>query len=322
MEKEMLTVRELAAYLNLNEKIVYRLVREGKIPGTRVTGKWTFSRYLIRNWIESHSIEGFPDWQAPPRPSPSTDLFISGSDDLILDRVLSVILKAEAPDILAYFSNTGSMGGLKALRMGKAHLAGIHLYHPESGQYNMPFLRQHLARENILLYNLAYRTQGFIMRKTRGIKTISEIAEQGLRFINREAGSGTRHLLDLLCREEDISGAQIIGYENEVFTHLEVGLAILKGEADVGLGIQPVAELMDLDFLPLRKERYDLVVPAENLSLHPVQIFFNVIHSKKFRQLAKGLAGYDLRDSGKLISSEKQEITSPQVLPSEETGIQ
>lgn len=311
MEKEMFTVRELAAYLNLNEKIVYKLVREGKIPGTRVTGKWTFSRYLIRNWIESHSIAGFPGWQVPPMPSPSTDLFISGSDDLILDRVLSVILKAEAPDILAYFSNTGSMGGLKALRMGKAHLAGIHLYHPESGQYNMPYLRQHLARENILLYNFAYRTQGFIMRRTKSIRTISEMATQGLRFINREAGSGTRLLLDLLCKEEGITGVQILGYENEVFTHIEVGLAVLKDEADVGLGIQQVAESLGLDFLPLRKERYDLVIPAENLSLHPVQIFFNVIHSKKFRQLAKGMAGYDLRDSGKLITPDTQDLATP-----------
>jgi putative molybdopterin biosynthesis protein len=311
MEKEMFTVKELAEYLNLNEKMVYRLVREGKLPGTRVTGKWTFSRYLVQNWIESHSLEGFSGWQLPPRSSPSTDLFISGSDDLVLDRVLSVILKTEAPDILAYFSNTGSMGGLKALRMGKAHLAGIHLYHPESGQYNTPYLEEHLARENILLYNLAYRTQGLIMKNALGVTAISDIVERSLRFINREPGSGTRLLLDLLCREEGIDGMQIIGYGDEVFTHFEVGIAILKGEADVGLGIQSVAESLGLDFLPLRKERYDLVVPAENLSLPPVQILFNVIHSSKFRQLAKGLAGYDLRDSGKLIPSKTQDRASP-----------
>jgi putative molybdopterin biosynthesis protein len=311
MEKEMLTVRELADYLNLNEKIVYRLVREGKIPGTRATGKWTFSRYLIRNWIESNSLEGFSGWQFPPRPSPSTDLFISGSNDLILDRVLSIILKTEAPDILVYFSNIGSTGGLKALRMGKAHLAGVHLYHPESGQYNAPYLEKHLPGQNILLYNLTYRTQGLIMKSGLGVTTISDVVKRGLRFINREAGSGTRVLLDFLCKEESVEGTKIIGYESEVFTHFEVGVSILKGEADGGVGIQSVAESLGLDFLPLRKERYDLVVPAENLSLRPVQIFFNVIHSKRFRQLTKGLAGYDLRDSGKLISSDKRETTTP-----------
>jgi len=311
MDKEMLTVRELAEYLNLNEKIVYRLVREGKIPGTRATGKWTFSRYLIRNWIESNSLKGFSGWRFPPRSSPSTDLFIAGSNDLILDRILSVILKTEAPDILAYFANTGSMGGLKAIRMGKAHLAGIHLYHPESGQYNVPYLEEHCSQQKTLLYNLAYRTQGLIMRKATGIATISDVAEKGLRLINREEGSGTRLLLDLLCEQEGIDGKQIMGYDDEVFTHLEVGVAILKGEADVGLGIQSVAEPLGLSFLPLQKERYDLVVLAENLSLRPVQIFFNVIHSKRLRQLAKGLPGYDLRDSGKLISSGQQDAANP-----------
>lgn len=311
MEKEMLTVKELAEYLNLNEKIVYKLVREGKLPGTRVTGKWTFSRYLIRNWIESHSLEGFFGWQLPPRSFPSTDLFISGSNDLILDRVLSVILKIEAPDILAYFSNTGSMGGLKALRKGKAHLAGIHLYHPASGQYNIPYLKEHLSNENVLLYNLAYRTQGFIFRKDLEFGGISDLIAQGYRFINREEGSGTRLLLDFLCNEEAIDAHQIGGYSNEVFTHMEVGIAILRGEADVGLGIQSVAEILGLEFLPLRKERYDLAVPAENLSLKPVQIFFNVIHSGMFRKVSKGVPGYDLRDSGKLILSNTRDLAEP-----------
>ena len=303
MEKEMLTVRELADYLNLNEKMVYRLVREGKIPGTRATGKWTFSRYLIRNWIESQSLEGFSGWQFPPRSSPSTDLFISGSNDLVLDRILSVVLKIEAPDILAYFSNTGSMGGLKALRMNKAHLAGIHLYHPESGQYNIPYLKEHLSNENVLLYNLAYRNQGFIFSKNLEFEEVSDVVEKGYRFINREAGSGTRVLLDFLCNEAKIDAQKIQGYSNEVFTHMEVGVAILRGEADVGLGIQSIAESLGLEFLPLQKERYDLAVPAENLSLKPVQVFFNVIHSKRFLQASKGLPGYDLRDSGKLMNS-------------------
>jgi excisionase family DNA binding protein len=303
MEKEMMTVRELAAYLNLNEKIVYKLVREGKIPGTRATGKWTFSKYVIRSWIESNSLEGFAGWQFPPRTSPSTDLFISGSNDLILERILSVILKKEAPDILAYFSNTGSMGGLKALRMGKAHIAGVHLYHPETGLYNIPYLKEHLSSEDILLYNLAYRTQGIIMKKNSKVNSVKDIISKELRLINREPGSGTRLLLDLMCEEDGCNVKKITGYDNEVYTHFEVGIAVLKGEADVGLGIQSVAESLGLAFVPVRKERYDLVVRSKDLSLRPVQIFFNTIHSKQLRQIVKGLAGYDLKDSGKLISS-------------------
>lgn len=141
------------------------------------------------------------------------------------------------------------------------------------------------------------------MKKGHRFEGVSDLVGKGYRFINREAGSGTRLLLDLMCNEKGIDVNQIIGYSSEVFTHLEVGLAILRGEADVGLGIQPVAECLGLDFLPVRKERYDLVVPAENLLLRPVQVFFNVIHSNTFRQVSRGLSGYDLRDSGKLMSS-------------------
>lgn len=298
----MLTVKELAEYLNLNEKIVYKLVREKKIPGTRITGKWTFSKYLIRNWIEAKSADGFFEWKNIPVSSPASDLFIAGSDDLILERIISIILKQQAPEILAYFAPTGSMGGIKALQMGKAHLAGIHLYDPESGLYNIPYLDNNLAKKHCLLYNLAYRTQGFIMKKGLTIQSVQDIATKKLRYINRESGSGTRLLFDLLCEEQGLTGKEITGYNYDVYTHMEVGIAILKGEADIGLGIQSVADSLKLDFHPLRKERYDVVVPAKNLALRPVQIFFNVLHSSKFRQLAKGLVGYDLSQSGELLS--------------------
>ena len=155
----------------------------------------------------------------------------------------------------------------------------------------------------ILLYNLAYRTQGIIMKKNIKVSSVTDIINKKLRFINREAGSGTRLLLDIMCEEDNCNVKEIAGYDNEVYTHFEVGVAILKGEADVGLGIQSVAESLGLNFLPVRKERYDLVVRSKDLSLRPVQIFFNTIHSKQFRQIVKGLAGYDLKDSGKLISS-------------------
>ncbi|MGD9201524.1 MAG: helix-turn-helix transcriptional regulator [Chitinispirillia bacterium] len=298
----MLTVRELAEYLNLNEKIVYKLVREKRIPGTRVSGKWTFSKNLIRNWIEFNSLDTPFGANNPPLSVPSSDLYISGSDDILVERIISSILKTESPDILAFFSPTGSMGGLKALQMGKAHIAGIHLYDHKSDVYNTPYLKEHLSRETILLYNLAYRNQGFITRGDINLNSIHDIINNRLRFINREPGSGTRILMDYLCEKNGLSPRNIIGYENELFTHFEVGLTILKGDADVGLGIECVSHYLGLKFIPLRKERYDLVVPSKNLSLRPVQIFFNIIHSKQFHSMVKGMIGYDLKDSGKLIS--------------------
>jgi len=302
VEKEMLTVKEAAAYLNINEKMVYRIVREGRIPGTRITGKWTFSRSLLRSWMESHSLQHLTPPEQPPAPSFAEDLFIAGSNDLIMDRLIA-LLKTEAPERLAYFANLGSLGGLRALRMGRAQLAGVHLYHPESGQYNTPYLQEFFPRGKTLVLNLAYRVQGFMWhpRRVKGFRGARDLARPGLRLVNREGGSGTRLLLDHLLQSEGIQPRRVAGYGKEVFTHLEVGLAILRGEADVGLGIQPVADALGLRFLPITTERYDVVLPAENASIPAVQVFLNLLHSRKVLDAARGLSGYNLKDTGKMI---------------------
>ncbi len=303
MEKEMLTAREAAQYLNLNEKIIYRLVREGRLPGARITGKWTFSRSQIRGWIESHSLGEIRSFPYQPEPKAETTLFIAGSDDLLLGRVLGQILHAECPELLTFYATLGSQGGIRAIREGKAHLAGVHLYHPQSGEYNLPYLGNFPLKERPLLFNLAYRTQGWMFRPkgSPAFQGASDLLRPGIRLINRESGSGTRVLLDHLLARDGIDPKKVKGYKDEVYTHFEVGLAILKGEADVGMGIQPVAEFLGLGFLSITAERYDLIVSRESMSLKPVRIFFNTLHSGKFLKRAKTLPGYDLRDSGKIL---------------------
>jgi len=303
MEKEMLTAREAAEYLNLNEKIIYRLVKEGRLPGARITGKWTFSRSQLREWIESHSLEEIRSFPLRSESKAESALFIAGSDDLLLGRVLAQILHVECPELLTFYATMGSQGGIRAIREGKAHLAGVHLYHPQSGEYNLPYLRNFPPKERPFVFNLAYRTQGWMFRPkgAPAFHGAGDLVQPGIRLINREQGSGTRVLLDHLLAKDGIDPKKVVGYTDEVYTHLEVGLAILKGEADVGLGIQPIAEFLGLRFLPITTERYDLVVPRESLSLRPVRIFFNLLHSRKFLKRAKELPGYDLKDSGKIL---------------------
>lgn len=129
----------------------------------------------------------------------------------------------------------------------------------------------------------------------------ADLLQAGIRLINREKGSGTRVLLDHLLTKDGIDLKKAAGYTNEVYTHLEVGLAILRGDADVGLGIQPVAEFLGLRFLPITAERYDLFVPRESLTLRPVRIFFDLLHSSRFLKEARALPGYDMKDSGKIL---------------------
>jgi excisionase family DNA binding protein len=154
MEKEMLTAKEAAQYLNLNEKIIYRLVKEGRLPGARITGKWTFSRSQLRGWIESHSLEGIGSFPFRSESKAATELLIAGSDDLLLGRVLAQILHAECPELITFYATMGSQEGIRAIREGKAHLAGVHLYHPQSGEYNLPYLGNFPPRERPLVFNI------------------------------------------------------------------------------------------------------------------------------------------------------------------------
>ncbi|NIS59158.1 MAG: helix-turn-helix domain-containing protein [Proteobacteria bacterium] len=303
MEKEMLTAKEAAQYLNLNEKVIYRLVKEGRIPGARITGKWTFSRSQLREWIEFHSLGGGESAPGLSEPEVKNALFIAGSDDLLLSRVIAKILHAECPELLTYYATTGSLAGIRAIREGKAHLAGVHLYHPQSGQYNLPYLGNLRPKERFFVFNLAYRNQGWMLRQkgVPGFRGVADLLQPGIRLINRERGSGTRILLDHLLTQGGVDPKKVSGYANEVYKHLEVGLAIFKGEADVGLGIQPVAEFLGLQFFPVTIERYDLLVPQGNLSMEPVRIFFNLLNSRRFLKEAKALPGYDLKDSGKIL---------------------
>ncbi len=299
----MLTAKEAARYLNLNEKIIYRLVKNGRLPGARITGKWTFSRSQLREWIESHSLEGIGSRPLLSNSKAQNALFIAGSDDLLLSRVLARILHSECPELLTFYATMGSLEGIRAIREGKAHLAGVHLYHPQSGQYNLPYLGNFTSKERPLVFNLAYRNQGWMVRSegSPAFQGPADLLQPGIRMINRERGSGTRLLLDHLLAQDGIDPREVAGYANEVYTHLEVGLGILKGEADVGLGIQPVAEFLGLRFLPVTTERYDLLVPQGNLSMEPVRTFFNLLNSRRFLKEARALPGYDLKDSGKIL---------------------
>lgn len=298
---EMMTVAEVAAFLNLNEKIIYRLVREGKLPGTKVTGKWTFPRNLVRQWMEANALKDVKNRPAGPGIDSSKDLFFSGSNDLVIEHIGSVLLRRHAPESIFYVANTGSLQGLRAISLGKAHMAGIHLYSPEEDAYNTPFVRKYAPGIKAILFNVSHRRQGLMLRDEDSgrITGINDIC--GRRLINREAGSGTRLLLDLFLDREGIDPFSIDGYGDEVSTHLEVGMSILRGDADVGLGIEPVAGMLGLHFIPLARERYDIVVPVEYITLPPMEAFLRILQSSELKKELSRLPGYDFTQTGMIM---------------------
>ena len=227
---------------------------------------------------------------------------VVGSHDLVLDIIANLIQEHRLGRRLIS-SHVGSMGGLTALLRGEAHLAGIHLLDEESGVYNLPYVRRILGDKPMILLNLAYRTQGMLLPRgnPQGIRGLADLARPGVRFINRQRGSGTRLLLDHLMRKEKIANGQISGYEREEYTHMAIAVAVASGNADVGLGIQAAGASLGLDFIPVGEERYDLCIPEELWSTEEILVVRELLGEPEFRRATDQLQGYDLRDCGKIM---------------------
>jgi len=229
-------------------------------------------------------------------------LVVLGSHDNTLD-LLATLLRRRNPRLRLSSGHVGSLGGLLALRQGRAHLGGSHLYDPESHSYNVPFIQKHLAGLPLKLINLAWRQQGFIVLPGNpcNIRTVTDLTRPGVRFLNRQRGAGTRLLLDYLLQQQGINPAALQGYDREEYTHMAVAANVKSGTADVGLGILAAARALGLDFIPLLPERYDLVVPQSTFEDQRFQELLAVIRSPEFRLAAEALGGYDLKDCGKIL---------------------
>ena len=275
---QLLTTKEVAKFLNINEKMVYSLISEKGLPASKVTGKWLFPKHLVSQWIEANTIN-YPS--SPESPSVSKAvLIVTGSNDLLLDKMISHY-NAHFPGNIAVFGNLGSMGGLQALRQNFCHIASSHLLQEDGEDYNFEFAKREFNRMPAVL-NFCKREQGILVKKgnPENISAIADLSQPGIRMVNRPLGTGTRLLLDQELKKNGIRGDKISGYNAEVNRHLDVGLEILAGRADAGLGIHAVAGLLNLDFVPLRWERYDLMIFKERFFDLGVQRFLGLLHEQ------------------------------------------
>jgi excisionase family DNA binding protein len=297
--KRLMSTREVAKFLDVNEKMVYSLVSEKGLPATKVTGKWLFPRHLVEQWIEAHTIN-YPE-SAVQLPSYQGLLVITGSNDPLLDKAISVF-NILYPDHVAVFGNLGSMGGLQALRRSLCHIATSHLLQDNEDEYNFDFAVKELDKIPAVV-NFCRREQGLLVQKgnPQKISSVTDLGQSGITIVNRALGTGTRLLLDHELKKAGIKAKQVAGYTTEVQRHLDVGLEILSGRAGAGPGIRAVADLLELSFIPLRWERYDLMIAKERFFDEGIQHFLGLLHEKKFRQLAGSMAGYDLKYTGKMV---------------------
>jgi putative molybdopterin biosynthesis protein len=235
-------------------------------------------------------------------------IFCIGSHDMTLDLLAQYLSQLDRRFISA---NVGSQAGLIALQRGEAHLAGSHLLNPKTGIYNTSYIQQFLEEIRVMIFGFVERDQGLIVRRgnPKGIKNLKDLITNSnqnkkgkeIRFINRQRGAGTRVLLDYELAKIGVPQTSIVGYDQEEFTHLGVAAAVASGRADCGLGIPAAAQSLDLDFIPLYHETYQLIIPkiyAESELLAPL---FQVLKDSAFQKAVMHFPGYDIKNMGKLV---------------------
>lgn len=226
-----------------------------------------------------------------------------GSHDLTID-LLSQFLAARGEGWRLASANVGSLGGLVALRRGEAHLGGSHLLDPESGEYNVSYVRRYLPDEDVVLVTLVGREQGWIVPpgNPKGLATWADAANPDVHIVNRQRGAGTRVLLDYELQQAGIEPDAVPGYTREEYTHLAVAAAVASGTADAGPGIRAAARALDLGFVPLSHERYDLVIPRRHYESELLQPLLALLHDASFREAVAALPGYDVGPMGEIAA--------------------
>jgi len=228
-------------------------------------------------------------------------IFAIGSHDLTLD-LMAQFLAAHGSRLVS--ANVGSLGGLVALRRGEAHLAGSHLLDPESGVYNIPYIRQYLPGVAVNLVALVERQQGLLVPSgnPKGIRSLEDLSRHDVRYINRQRGAGTRVLLDYHLGQLGIAPETIKGYTQEEYTHLAIAAAVASGRADCGLGIAAAAQALELDFVPLFQEHYELVVPKAFFDQALLSPLFDLLADSAFRSAVASLPGYGVERMGQIVA--------------------
>ena len=226
-----------------------------------------------------------------------------GSHDLTLD-VLADLLGRSYPGRRLSSANVGSLGGLLALSRGEAHLAGSHLLDEATGEYNLPYIRRLLPDIPVIVLGFVEREQGLMVARgnPKAIHHLEDLTRPDVIFINRQRGAGTRVLLDYRLHQAGINARAIQGYEKQEFTHLAVAAAVASGAADCGMGILAAARALNLDFVPLDIERYDLIIPVQHYESKTLAPLLEIIRSPEFAAQVTALGGYRTPDMGRVLA--------------------
>jgi len=292
---ELMSTKEVADYLRVKERKVYELVRDGRIPCTKVTGKYLFPKHLIDLWLAQST--DVPGGVPAPAASPAAPPVVAGSHDPLLEWALR-----ESHCGLALLAN-GSLDGLKRLGAAEAQLCGMHVLDAASNEYNVPLLKTALPRLDIVALEWAWREQGLVLAagNPRGITHVGDLATKQAMVVERQPESGSQILFEQLLEREGVAHKALARLAKPALSESDLALAIAERKADAGLAIRAVARQYGLDFLPLARERYDLVMRRRDYFEPTMQTLLAFTRNERFRTRAAEMGGYDISHLGAVV---------------------
>jgi excisionase family DNA binding protein len=299
VEREMWTAREVSQYLGLNEKVVYRFIRERGLPATKITGKWLFSKTLVDEWLQDN-IERGKRYKGKPV---GNFTLLACSDEPLLNAALSECQKDSISiDSLFFCANVGSSAALQMLSSRQVQAASAHLLDPQTGEYNIPYLKSVI--DDVVVVSFVQRTQGILMPRRSGerIEGLRDIVRKRIPLLTRQPSSGTYKLLQCLIEKEGVRSGDLKLITGAAGNHFEVARRVQSGEAPAGFSIEAVARIFGLRFIPLHKERYDLIFFKDEIRKEPVKRILSFINSTEFETLSSRFGGYDCKLTGKLVA--------------------
>jgi putative molybdopterin biosynthesis protein len=297
---QVYTPDEIASMLKISKHTVYEMIKRGDLSAFKVGNKMRVEESEFIRFKESAKAPA--NYQAEVKSGAQQTLKLAGSHDFLVEQLVKYTA-SEGTGLAITPSYIGSLEGLMMLYRGSADIAAIHLLDPVSQQYNLPFIRQLFVHEPISVLRLASREQGLIVAKgnPKNISGIKDLKRKDIRIVNRQKGAGTRFLLDSFLADEGIQPADVSGYENEEWNHLGAAAHISRGTADAAFGIRFAASQLGLDFIPLTKEQFDLVLRWTPENKAALQHLIDLIHFTSFKDSIMELDGYDAEDFGKIV---------------------
>jgi putative molybdopterin biosynthesis protein len=304
-KKTALSAQDVAEMLGVSKNTIYNMIKKGELVSYKVGRKVRFTEDEVKDFIkESQAKSSIRQARLDFsfESAQTNNGFIISGQDLILDVLSNYMRLHGIPALRAY---VGSYDGLVLLYKNKVNVTSSHLWDSGTDEYNVPYIKRLLPGTSAVVIHLTYRMQGLYVQKgnPKNIKKWEDFGRDDITMINREYGAGSRVLLDENLKLLGISGSAIKGYEAQGQTHLAVASSVSSGKSDVAVGIEKIARQVDnIDFIPMKNERYDLIIKKEHIELPEIQIMMNIINTCAFKKEFGNIGGYNTSEMGKIIA--------------------